>query len=433
MRHGSMTGFTLLELMISVGLGSSLIIIAMMGLRAASISTSTINAIFFQTQVLRHGFMTACNEVDFWFQADMPGQPDLQASRTLNPDGSGRPFSPFQRSWPKGELGTSFGGGRAERLLGWNPSPMAWTPSDPRTWLRINLAERAHDDTNGAHCSALWFGDYSLFEGLDPERPPTPTYGSAIPANMRTRTIPWEPTRCRSWYANQLKGAIDAMGFYGLFEYLPSHTLWGYHGENPKGAPAIVSKGGMASSLTACGGWLSCNDSDYFARGRCRNTRAVSVPLPNPGTEACAALTAPGQGRSRSADPFRTYWLVGEGIDTYAGDRSDLLGRYMRNTRFDEMVMPVRPAEWPSLDVTIHRYIKNSRMMNVCILEIVNPVNGELTSLPFTCTGTTLRGARMQRVAGTANGGWSSYDNANPRSIVLGPTLDWENPRTIAW
>jgi hypothetical protein len=51
----------------------------------------------------------------------------------------------------------------------------------------------------------------------------------------------------------------------------------------------------------------------------------------------------------------------------------------------------------------------------------VHPVTGARVSIPFTTVGTTLRGARQQRLPQMVGGnGW-----ADP---YAGPTLDYDNP-----
>lgn len=189
-------------------------------------------------------------------------------------------------------------------------------------------------------------------------------------------------------------------------------------------------------------GWLCCPDTQSMARGRYRATRNASVPLPNPQSKSdMAALmgyarTNNGsyQNASYGMDPFRSWWDVGEGIDNVPVDkRRQMIDHYMSLTNFDENLMRISPAEWPEVVIQVHHYAKNSRMFSLCLLSIFDPMTGARTTLPFTCYGTTLRGARQQRIPGTANGGWSTYNNANPQQIILGPSLDWATTRTIAW
>ena len=84
---------------------------------------------------------------------------------------------------------------------------MAWAAHDPRAWCRGNMAETLTTD--------LRFGDYNLI------------------ANDQTIPCSYDPSRCRSWYDNQLKTLLDSLGFYGTLEYLPSNVLFVYHGSQP--------------------------------------------------------------------------------------------------------------------------------------------------------------------------------------------------------
>lgn len=444
MHHLLRRGFTLIELLMALAMGTVIILIATAGLRAASQTMTATNRLSYQNNLLREGFIAACHEVDFWVRVDDPRandqQPLRQPAKTSRGTQGFGPFTPFATSWPDRSLKLSYAN-KPERELGWNPSPMAWAAFDPRTWCRINGAERVSNSDGGS--SDLRFGDYSLFEHIDPENEKL-TQTRSNYTNSRPPLIA-EPRFCRSWYGNQLKGSIDAMGLYGFCEYLPSSIFWGYHGDPPYDAQQdhrFVSKGLMPECMFRPNGWLCVGDGDQrFMRGRYRATRCASIPLANPDPKKIALMptlnsNVTSSGYSYSADPHRVWWLVGEDIDKLAGDsanRVELVNKYLECTEFAENLMTIRPSEWPDMTINVHRYVKNSRMVQLCILEIFDPNNGARTSLPFSAFGTTMRGARQQRTVSLANGGWATYDNQSPKSIKLGPTLDWQYPRTISW
>jgi hypothetical protein len=55
------------------------------------------------------------------------------------------------------------------------------------------------------------------------------------------------------------------------------------------------------------------------------------------------------------------------------------------------------PATWPNVRITVQRFIKTNRFVNVCRVVCLNPLDGQTTQLVWDGFGTTLRGARLQR------------------------------------
>ncbi len=76
---------------------------------------------------------------------------------------------------------------------------------------------------------------------------------------------------------------------------------------------------------------------------------------------------------------------------------------------------PLRPAHWPDVGVEVRRFVEHGHPVTACVVRCRDAISGESFVLPFTCVGTTLRGARGQR---HPDGGWSDPFN--------GPTLDIE-------
>ena len=71
------------------------------------------------------------------------------------------------------------------------------------------------------------------------------------------------------------------------------------------------------------------------------------------------------------------------------------------------------PAQWPKATVSMKRYVRESRFVNLCSLRWTSPITGTSAELNFTTFGTSLRGARQQRksqpiTAGTA-AGWAKW------------------------
>ncbi len=69
------------------------------------------------------------------------------------------------------------------------------------------------------------------------------------------------------------------------------------------------------------------------------------------------------------------------------------------------------PSHWPTADVTVQHYVKTGRFVNLCKVQLLSPITGATTELVFTGFGTTLRGARMQRLHPSLGLGWADYDN----------------------
>ncbi len=69
------------------------------------------------------------------------------------------------------------------------------------------------------------------------------------------------------------------------------------------------------------------------------------------------------------------------------------------------------PATWPSVNVTVMRYISYNRLPCVVTVGWTDPLSGAAHNLSFSAIGTTLRGARMQRRSGAAGSapGWAKW------------------------
>lgn len=408
----SRRAFTLLEMLIAVSLGSAIVLIATAGLRAASMATTTMSRMTIENALMRMAAEQALDEVDFWTTVDSVSDKDRQPLRNrIASDFGGTPvgqaFTPFAVGWPAAAKAPEFAEGPVERQSLYHPSPMTWAAHDPRTWCRVNGVEC---DQPGTYQTDLRHGDYSLFGTADPQDP---------------SQCPHDPTRCRSWYDQQIRATMDAMGFYGFCEYLPSSAFFAMHGRGPLSGPAGSGPGHMPSSLLLNGGWINVNDTNqHFMRGRERCTSFACFCLPN---RDLAMVTA-GQGRSPGNDPNRVYWYVGStdlvsfGSDTATAlGRADLIDHFLAHTGYVAMELDVRPASWPEVRMTVHRLIKNGRFVNLCIITCFDPASGQSVEIPFTCFGTTLRGARQQRAPKT---GWADYDNRRPENPLMGACLD---------
>jgi hypothetical protein len=64
----------------------------------------------------------------------------------------------------------------------------------------------------------------------------------------------------------------------------------------------------------------------------------------------------------------------------------------------DATTAPNKPAHWPSLTVSSLRFIRTGAFINLNRIGWTNPLTGQGLELSFSCFGTTLRGARQQRL-----------------------------------
>lgn len=381
-------GFTLIELLLSLAMGTVIILLATASFRLGLQSMHVSQRMSLNNELLRTAFQQACDEVDYWTMQDDPGRPDRQPLRGREPtSGAWKPFTPFATSWPARDIKPAFARPGGEREGGWHPSPLAWDAADARTWCRANAVERRLTD--------LRFGDHALLSLAEP--------GQSI----------HDPSRCRGWYDHQVRSLTDALGFYGLVDYLPSNALLIYHGAAPLGAPTALSAGGMPIALLAGDCWL-CLGYQSFLKGRHRATDSMVFALPNLGVQLLPAKAA-------CKDPFRVFWRVGYGG---YGDRQETVN-FHHAVGVEQDMMPVKPHEWPELTVRVERFVRQSRTITMCYLDVFNPVTGELYTLPFSTCGTTLRGARQQRIAAAStHSGWSTYDNRDPLHPGIGGSLD---------
>jgi hypothetical protein len=93
---------------------------------------------------------------------------------------------------------------------------------------------------------------------------------------------------------------------------------------------------------------------------------------------------------------FQTWWDYGEtGRKGPAVGWSGNDGYTVGGTKLS--VLPVHPATWPDVSVRIRHYAANARQFHSATILNRSPLTGQVFKLFFTFTGTTLRGARMQR------------------------------------
>ncbi|HEX3134501.1 MAG TPA: prepilin-type N-terminal cleavage/methylation domain-containing protein [Planctomycetota bacterium] len=389
----SAAAFTLIELMIAISLGAMVVYTAVAAVRVASGAMTASQRLATENALLRIGVEVAVDEADFWTSSDDPELGGLRPLRgTDAATGAGKPFTDFRdvgfidSAGATGAWSETPGATRR----GWSASPLAWAAADPRTWCRANVAEEGTVNPGGNSPRTFW-GHFGVYSHLDPTRA-------------------WH-----AWYPNQIRGLIDSMGFYGLFEYLPSNGFAIYHGANgtaPKGASnATISFGGMPVALTDNGlNWLCPSDGgDNTMKGRIRNSNGSRYYMPGP--QAATGADA------------RTLAKIGYEARDVGYDASAIT-QFLDKTRTTQELMRrsgvlTAPSNWPEVSYRVHRFIERGHPVTLCIVEMTSPLTGAQIALPFTTVATTLRGARQQRRPGN---GWADPFSTNPAERA---TLDY--------
>jgi prepilin-type N-terminal cleavage/methylation domain-containing protein len=374
------SAFTLIELMISVALGSLIVLTAMTGVRMASSAVTTSQRMAIENSLLRAGMEAALEEADFWTASDNPDPGEPKPLRAVS-GGAGLPFSDFRDVGFIDNVPGPIVEDPTRARSGWNANPLAWSACDPRTWTRANVAEESSP-------ASSW-GTFGIYGHVDGGRA-------------------WH-----SWYDNQVRGLIDALGFFGMFEYLPSNGFAVYHGNTaPKGATSgAISWGGVPVVLTDNGlNWLCPSDGgDNTMKGRIRNSNGSRYYLPGP--------------QAATVGDARSLAKIGYEARDVAYNAGEVT-RFLDKTRVATELLSVAgkrvaPGSWPGIGYRVHRLIERGHPVTLCVVTSTSSLTGAELAIPFTCSGTTLRGARQQRRPAP------QYGWADP---FTDRTLDYETP-----
>ena len=383
--------FTLIELMIAVTLGIGIVYVAVAGLRVAARTVTIANRLAIENSLIRAGMTSLNEELDFWTHYDDPtlatvARPLFHGGATTG----NLPFEPFTRTFPRS-------GTADEDATGWDPSDLTWTASSPRTWMRGNLIERQNGD--------LRYGRYSLFANTAAQLTANQFISMAdgITGTMQVGFGPVTPPH--HWYYRQVLGLKNALGYYGLLEYLPANCLYAYYsptdmmaGGNQQFSDAQTNAGGIPK-LFLCSPSLFANADGGWTtmRGKFCCTYRTSYALIDP-----LSPLVSGGGANALGTESRRYFETGYASN--AGTQND----FATKTTVPQSLITAPPTLWPDVKSSVQHYIKNARHANICRLSWNDPLTGESKELSFAGFGTTLRGARQQR---HPSGGWSRWDN----------------------
>lgn len=366
-------GFTLIELMIAVMLGSLVTYIAVAGLRVASQTVTAANRLALDNAIMRTGVSIALNEKDFWLSEDDPldgnnaeGRQPLRAAPTGTPK-RGLPFTPFSKAHTAGSY--TYTADTYEPAKPWIPKeeasgwePNAWTANESRGWAWGNLNERI-DYLGNKPDKPQTFGRYHWFVAPD-------------------------TSVTHHWQQRQLDGLKNTLGYFGLFDYLPANT------------PLMVySKNSTTDTWSVSQEWCFVKgDVNYIGNDNRREgfNFANDVLHATNGNPFIIPNAKPANGTLLQT-AFRRY-ATGISLSMDSNNNSiSNIDRLLKDGLYTTDWLPQRPAHWPSLQVSSLRFIRTNTF--VCLNRVVwvSPISGQPAELNFTSLGTNLRGARQQR------------------------------------
>ncbi len=373
--------FTLIELMIAIGLGSLIAYSAVAGFRVASQSVTMVNRLALENSLMRIGCQQAHERLDFWTDYDNPETGGAQPLRGKDGTG-GQPFTPMATVFPLVVNHTD-----PEQSTGWDVGD-AWSMADPRVWWHGALAEK--------NSSSQLLGRYSIFGSTSHSQTGLPALGPPPEKAYGTVTVP------HSWQYGQIWGMMNALGYYGYADYMPANTLFACY--MPVGGGTNLD--GMPGSLINPYSQFSNGEgAQEYVKDLWRLTMGTAYYLASP-TSSAVDATNPASQRAISA--------VG-----YYGNSStqDDFKKYINVTA--QLIGGGGPSSWPMATAITAHFIKTGRFVAMAQVTWVSPLTGQSVQVAFTSLATTLRGARLQR--GQA-GGWADWDDR--AGAINSPTLD---------
>ncbi len=181
-----------------------------------------------------------------------------------------------------------------ENDAGFDPT-YVWAPHDPRTWFRGNPIEKWLPGI-AANVTPLVFGRYGAYTNVMPapafpsftvNGPYPPPQSSAPPyqAGFALNGTPRYPPHL--WYGRQLLGLSRALGWYGLCDYLPANTMYGYYTTFSPGGPPGATPRAPATSR-------SSSPPPAGATAMAAATRTTCpIPGPTPSSPSRSAAAGP--------------------------------------------------------------------------------------------------------------------------------------------
>jgi type II secretory pathway pseudopilin PulG len=416
----SHSAFTLIELMIAVGLGMLIVLVAMSGMRTASQSLSIANRLSLENSLMRAGYFTAMSEADWWISYDNPDDPNQQKLRQMLDPNQARddmralPFMPFNpRLFP------TVVDPNPDRQRGWR-NDFYWPANDSRTWFSGNLIEQ-NSKTEHLFGHYELFSHYKIAPRLD--RPMVTTWPNATTGPLG---VPFNGRGAPryTWYANQLQSLRNSLGYYGVVDYMPANAIYGIHGDPGADNKYDNNSGAYVANIGRRDirdqdqrmeiEWSDPNGSTYgrgdfvngdggtsWARGIYRITRDSTFAI-IPASEYTSAQTA-GWNKANLISEHIRLWSTDRVSQSVAANSGNGIQDLRSKALIDQPLIPMKPESWPDMRVECMRYLSNSRFVALFRIGWNSALTGELQQISFTTVSTSLRGARQQRLK---TGGW---------------------------
>jgi len=462
-------GFTLIELMLSIGLGILLLYTAFAAFRTAAQAVTIANRLSLENSCLRAGYFQVENDLDFWTSQDDPDNSNNQLLRgtgtTANLGAGGLPFTPMNAVYsllgisptpPKFLNGAGLQGDIQPRPGSPTTTPYpypdpnwendrgfdfsySWTPSDPRTWFRGQMAAKS----GGQIQPMPENGRYAMYQNTSS----TPSFGS-ITGNYMPTALNWmtpftlipsfsggtTPQLFTStytgnanstWYPNQVMMFLNAMGYEALCEYLPTNAVYDYYTNYNSNTTTTDGEALICITPGWFGGGNSFGNGDggqVTARGIYRNTYSTSYSYQNPNAPPDGSVPVNGIMPQEPGIINRAYmhWdsdytAVG---GTFGGGwnqgGSPGLQDMLAHALYEQGLMASEPIYWPVVSTCVGRFVKCGHFVACAKIRRILPLTGEVVELSFLGLGSTLRGARMQRIRPDMvgpNGAWAKWDD----------------------
>ncbi|HEX3133706.1 MAG TPA: prepilin-type N-terminal cleavage/methylation domain-containing protein [Planctomycetota bacterium] len=417
-------GFTLIEMMLAIALGSMVVYVAIAGIRVTAQSIASANKLAQENAILRTGVVIALENTDFWTAQDQPNplNPTLdQPLRATAPDNGspvtqrGLAFTPFWNSRtstgyrapaavsptvtpPPGPVSQVVLNGLNENTSGWDPN--AWNAAEARGWAWANLCERT-PRWSGSSNRNVPVMKYKIFGRCE-------TIASTDPS--------FSP---HHWQQRQLDGLLRSLGAYGMFDYIPANTgLMIYE---------KIASGSEAGQWKVSPEWCSPDNGPYY---RLASDGNLSFTLDRMSDTWGTVFLIPSRTVTAANLSKISNRRYGTGIAIAASANNSSVSEIKQLLIDGEQVDPVlhdadasgyanKPLFWPGLTVRNLRFMRTGAFINLNRIAWTNPLTGQGTELSFTCFGTTLRGARQQRLRDEP--GWA---DPFPANNTPKPTLD---------
>ena len=427
------SAFTLLELMIAIGLGMLVVYIAMAGLRTASQTISIAQRLSMENSIIRSGMMIALHETDFWTSHDSPknepgdkGTYQLLRQKSSTGGGThhqfqGLPFTPLASSTIYAKTGTHNNPGQTdagykEDATGWDPN--AWGAHESRGWSWGNLVERVpvkhvwgmtDDPANpGARIPDLdkngnqknWPSNNFVSGDTNHAIKKRQIFGLYHLAGSTDNSSP------HRWQQKQMEGLKRTLGSYGMLEYAPANAGLMIYSKRQDSHRWAVSPEWCYQSGGKDGYHLGDDNRTNginFSHDIMQTTLGQVYALPSPRKGIANAIS---DGAIRPLNELRDIssrrWSTGISLDINSNDDTArsikaLLADVDISKAWLDHATGSAPETWPGLTVSSLRYVRTGAFVCLNRITWISPMTGKETEFTFTASGTTLRGARQQR------------------------------------